>query len=731
MQNAQRSLNRYGREFNNIGSKLSLGVTTPLLGIAALSTKVAADFETLRTSLVTAFEGNEKAAKQAFDQINEFAAKTPFQVDQVAESFVRLKNLGLDPSERALTSYGNTASAMGKSLNQVIEAVADAATGEFERLKEFGIKARQQGDRVTFTFKGVETEVKKDANSIQEYLLKIGEVDFAGGMERQSKTFQGRLSTLQDSLKLLANDFGEIIIEAINPFIDKIGDIAAYFRELSPETKKMIVVIGGLAAAVGPLLVALGFLVSNVLPGLVTAFGAVRAAILALNTAVLANPWTALAVAVGAVVVSLVALNRNADKAVKTQSVLSKVSEDAQKSIAKEKARLEELLFIARDEQVSKQQRVKAIKELNKISPKYLGDLTLEKINTDKARASIDLYNESLLRTATIKAAQERLEKIQAEIINIEIESSKNRQNSIEKTRGVQELGIKSQEKYNNIQIAANKISELRIAALKKDQLALLELIKANDVLNISLDEGAKKTEGARVKVKALGDDWIFASANITAAADIFDSAFNKISAAPTKLAPVLSKAQAAAIEVAAKLRDAVGPAIQDAAVQIATGFGGILAGFATGNAGLRDLANLMLSTLGDLMIRLGEIAIQAGIGMAAIKAAFESINPAVAIAAGVALIAFGNIIKSAISTAPGEVALASGGLITGETLAIVGDNRNAAFDPEVVAPLSKLRDFIDPGAGAMGDLNLSGEFTVKGTDLSLVLSRVQKRRVK
>jgi diaminopimelate decarboxylase len=68
-------------------------------------------------------------------------SETPFGLAQATQGFVKMKALGLDPTRAALTSFGNTASAMGKDLNQMIEAVADASTGEFERLKEFGIKA--------------------------------------------------------------------------------------------------------------------------------------------------------------------------------------------------------------------------------------------------------------------------------------------------------------------------------------------------------------------------------------------------------------------------------------------------------------------------------------------------------------------------------------------------------------------------------------------------------------
>ena len=148
------------------------------------------EFSLLRASLETV-TGSSHAAEQAFNRISDFAANTPFDLQQVTEAFIKLKALGLDPSEDALTSYGNTASAMGKSLNQMIEAVADAATGEFERLKEFGIKARSEGDRVTFTFQGVSTTVKKEAGEIENYLRQLGDVQFAGGMGGSQKLWRG------------------------------------------------------------------------------------------------------------------------------------------------------------------------------------------------------------------------------------------------------------------------------------------------------------------------------------------------------------------------------------------------------------------------------------------------------------------------------------------------------------------------------------------------------------
>jgi len=158
-------------------------------------------------ALVTA-TGSQQAANREMERLQEFAKTTPYQLGQVLDAYIKLKNFGLDPSERALRSYGNTTSALNKDLNQMIEAVADAVTGEFERLKDLGIKTRQQGDTVRFTFRGITTEVKNSAEEIQEYLLRIGEVDFAGGMERQMVTMNGSISNLEGAWSQLLGALG-------------------------------------------------------------------------------------------------------------------------------------------------------------------------------------------------------------------------------------------------------------------------------------------------------------------------------------------------------------------------------------------------------------------------------------------------------------------------------------------------------------------------------------------
>ena len=176
-------------------------------GFVSKLVAVQREFDILNSSMVTVTGSSANAARE-MAWIKTFAKETPFGLEQAANAFVKMKALGLDPSQKALTSYGNTASAMGKDLSQMIEAVADASTGEFERLKEFGIKAQQNGDQVSLTFQGVTKSIGNNAAEITGYLQAIGEKEFGGAMAERAKTLDGVISGLADSWDELFRTIG-------------------------------------------------------------------------------------------------------------------------------------------------------------------------------------------------------------------------------------------------------------------------------------------------------------------------------------------------------------------------------------------------------------------------------------------------------------------------------------------------------------------------------------------
>lgn len=230
-------------------SRLAGPLLAAVSATAALSklVDVSREFDKLNAGLITA-TGSAENAKVAFEAIQDFATNTPYDLAQVTDSFTKLVNYGLDPSEKALTSYGNTASALGKDLNQMIEAVADAATGEFERLKEFGIRASSEGDKVKFTFRGVSTEVGKNAQEIEQYLIALGENNFADAMANRMDTLDGALSNLGDEwdkvfLNISQSGIGDVIEDSVRLAIDILAELNAMLA--SGELEGYLDAIGG------------------------------------------------------------------------------------------------------------------------------------------------------------------------------------------------------------------------------------------------------------------------------------------------------------------------------------------------------------------------------------------------------------------------------------------------------------------------------------------------------
>ncbi len=207
------------KAFANIQTNIS-GLVKKIAGIAAAfaSIKVSFDFtksivrtadtfEKLKLSLATV-EGSMKKANESFKFIQEFTAKTPYNLEEVTSAFVKLRTYGIDPlSDNALRVVGDVASAfegMGKTIDDVVEALADAQMGEFERLKEFGIKASKEGEQVILRYADahgqmVEKVIDNNEQVIRSTLLAIWNEKYGGQMSKLSNTWTGMMSNLEDN----------------------------------------------------------------------------------------------------------------------------------------------------------------------------------------------------------------------------------------------------------------------------------------------------------------------------------------------------------------------------------------------------------------------------------------------------------------------------------------------------------------------------------------------------
>ncbi|MGN7787420.1 hypothetical protein ACTJIJ_23000 [Niabella sp. 22666] len=175
--------------------------------------------------------GNNALAKKSMDQLNEFANKTPFQVDELTESFVKLANQGFKPTMTEMTKLGDIAASKGKSFDQFTEALIDAEVGEFERLKEFGIRASKDKDKVTFSFKGQEKTVQNTSAAIREYILSLGDAaGVSGSMAAISKTTGGQISNMEDNVDMLYKALGERLTPQINGSIGSLNSMVTTIR---------------------------------------------------------------------------------------------------------------------------------------------------------------------------------------------------------------------------------------------------------------------------------------------------------------------------------------------------------------------------------------------------------------------------------------------------------------------------------------------------------------------
>lgn len=346
-----KSLDRMGGEGDKLQarfSKMSAAISAALgaIAIEGLISKVVTaqrSFDVMFASLKTMTGGVDQASA-AWERLVRFAATTPYTLEQSVNGFVKLKALGLDPGERAMTSYGNTAAAMGKDLTQMIEAVADASTGEFERLKEFGIKAKQEGDKVSLTFQGVTTTIANNAQAITDYLIRIGEVEFGGAMSERMKTLDGDISNLQDSLAALylsisQSGFGEAIAEGVRKATEAIAEATAsikrggltdYFEGLVPYINAAEMAATTLAAVIA----------GHLLASFVAAAAQAYLAATAIGAATLAARGFAGVVAllggpIGIAVTGLALLALNWDKVARGAKDAAEVSEDAARRIEK------------------------------------------------------------------------------------------------------------------------------------------------------------------------------------------------------------------------------------------------------------------------------------------------------------------------------------------------------------------------------------------------------------
>lgn len=328
----------------------------------------------------------------------------------------------------------------------------------------------------------------------------------------------GAWREMKSALEGVAIQIGEILEPAFRKVANSIKDLANWFRSLSDTTKGIIVTIGSLVAAIGPFMIAVGTMV-KVLPVLSAWFVALKSAVIGVNTALLANPYAMVAVALAGLVTYVLLADDGFRKLTNTESNLNDISKQVANTTNRQESELQKLLKIAKDVNVADKDRVESIKKINELSPEYLGNITKETINTDAATVAINKYVAALRNKAKQQAISDKqtvlysklLEKESGAITDYGIGNSKiyikNRQEFDDYMKSIGASGVALKTYQSGFDVAFKK-REQEISAIKKQIQYMEELdgLSKQEAVNIEI---GVNSDYAKKSIISIYDDYV------------------------------------------------------------------------------------------------------------------------------------------------------------------------------------------------------------------------------
>jgi len=363
---------------------------------------VRGEFQKYEAVLTNTFQSNKKAA-ESMGMITEFAAKTPFQLNELTESYVKLVNQGFTPTRDEMTKLGDLASSTGKGFDQLAEGILDAQTGQFERLKEFGIKAAQNGDKVTMSFKGQKTTIDNTSDSIKDYLLSLGDMTgVSGSMEAISKTLEGQVSNLEDSVSQMLNNIGQESEGMLSAGIGGVSYLVENYETVGKVIAGLVATYGTYKTAV--MLVGLAekiryqatLLQMSGMTTMQAITDVLKAKTAALNATMLANPYVLIATALVALVAVGVAMYDSTTNQEKAQKQLNDAIKDHKDKLDKDKQESQKYLGIINDTTLSVNAQTKAWLELQKVSAAFKGKsmAEIQAMSPEEQAKVLENYND-------------------------------------------------------------------------------------------------------------------------------------------------------------------------------------------------------------------------------------------------------------------------------------------------------------------------------------------------
>ena len=277
------------------GKKLTTGLTAPIVGMGAVSFKLAADVEDALGATDQIFKNSSKQVKSWASDLKTYYGITKGEALEYSNVMgAMLQNIGgLSEEESAKTSAalvelaGDLSAMFGGTTESAVNALTGALKGNNTMLDNYGMGVNDATIKTKAFEMGLyDGKGQMDLNTKQAATLALimeQTADAQGQAAREADGASGSMKAVSTEIKNLSAEIGEVLLPIVTPLIQNIRDLANWFRKLSPETKDNIVKFALLAAAIGPLLVVIGTVFGAIakIIGVFQLFGGVLAGIAA------------------------------------------------------------------------------------------------------------------------------------------------------------------------------------------------------------------------------------------------------------------------------------------------------------------------------------------------------------------------------------------------------------------------------------------------------------------
>lgn len=429
MRKAQKSFETFGKGMKQAGTTLSMGLTVPILALGAASLKTAGDVEQTQKTFEVLLKSADAAGKMV-SSLQKFSAETPFEFMQTKDYATSLLAVGIAAKDiiPTLTHLGDISMGNPEKFQRLTEA--------FSKMKAKGKSDMEQLNRFTEAgvpiiqaladkFKITTAEVFKlsDAgkigfNDVNQAIINMttNGGQFEGMMKKQNSSITGIFSNMMDTISASLAKFGLAISKALDlkDLVPKLSGwiqgLTDAFDNLSPSTQKFIVIAAGITAALGPVLLGIGFLASNVIPLLISgvgvaigAMGGLSVAFEAASVAIATNPLAVWFVGIAAAcLVAKEAFNMfsvsQKDAVVSSTSFMS--------TLLGETSKLELLFKSTQSATEGTMGRKRGIDEINSAYGSYLPKLLTEKSTLDEISKAQKIATSALMENIAAKAKE-------------------------------------------------------------------------------------------------------------------------------------------------------------------------------------------------------------------------------------------------------------------------------------------------------------------------------------